>query len=187
MKYSKRKEEASRIAQEIKDKAIAEATEVKEDSFKKAKIESEDIISKAQKTVNKIKEDIRKELESKMIDMYASLLKIIFSDFARSHLNKALIEEFIEELRQSDLGSIEVDSKVVDILSVDTLTDEARSEIKKILTSNLKKEFTLSEKVDPSLLAGIMMKFGSLTLDGSLVSKIRDATLLQKERIEERV
>ena len=50
------------------------------------------------------------------------------------------------------------------------------------LSSKLNKEIELTERIDDSVMAGILIKLGSLILDGSLANKLRIATdQLEKE------
>ncbi len=185
--YNLKKEEAARVAQEIKDAAQKEAYAVRDDAFKKAKLESEDIISKAHKTVDKVRQDIHTELEAKLIEFCAELLKRIFSQVARLEVHQVLVKEFIEELRKTDISRISMDADTVEIVSIVSLSKDDRSEIEEIITEKTKKKFTYSERVDENILGGVMVKFGSLNLDGSLASRLKDAVLLQKQKIDERV
>lgn len=183
----KRKEEADSVALQIKEQAQKEADAVKEDAFKKAKAESEDIINKAHKTINKVHEDIGKELEAKTIDYCANLLKATLSKVAQDAIHSVLIQEFINDLSNADLTKMTIDSQSIDLLTVKSLNEAERGQIVKIISDKLKKKIPLEEKIDESLLGGAILKFGSLNLDGSLATKIRDAALAAKEKIEERV
>lgn len=184
--YRKKKEEADHIVQELKEKALKEYDEIRQDAFKKAKIESEDIISKAQRTVEKIKENIQNDLESKFTDYCAELLRHVFSNMAQESLDQILAREFIEELKNMEVSHMNVGSESVDILSARPLDAVVSREIKEALMNKFKKEISLSEKLDEKLIGGVLLKFGSLVLDGSLAARLREAVLYKKQKIEER-
>lgn len=184
--YKKRKEEAERIAQELKEKAYQEAAGIRDEAFKKAKVESEDIISKAHKTVAKVREDIKKEEESHMIDTCAHLLSNVFAQHSLEALHRAVVSDFIAELAATDLNRVGIDCTTVEFISFQPVLEEDRQKVRAAIASKIKREFTFTEKTDTALLAGMVVRFGSLTLDGSLASKLREAALLAKQSIEER-
>lgn len=184
--YRKKKQEADNIVQELKEKAQKEYDEIRLDAFRKAKVESEDIISKAQKTVEKIKEHIHNDLETKFTDYCAELLKCVFSNMAQESLDRILAKEFIEELLNMEVGHINIGPEGVDLLSARPFDEVVRKEIKDALINKFKKEIPLSEKLDEKLIAGVQLRFGSLVLDGSLAAKLKEAALNRKQKIEER-
>lgn len=185
--YNKKKEEADKIAAEIKDKAQAEAYAIREDAFKKAKTESENIIDKAHKTIGKVREDIQKELEIKMIDFCTGLLERTFTGATRVELNQILVKEFIADLHHAAIDNIAVDCNTVEVVTIKALEAQERQELKKILLERIKREFIITEKIDEGILGGLVIRFGSLTLDGSLATRIKEASGLMKQKVEERV
>lgn len=184
--YKKKKEEADQIVMQMKEQAQKEAYELRQDAFKKAKAESEDIITKAYNTVNKTREVIYKELEAKMMEYCGELLKNILGNVARNQVHDTLVKEFIAELRNTEVEKISLDCDSIEILTVKNLGEHEKDEIKKIVFEKTKKSFPLSEKIDDSLLSGVILKFGSLVLDGSLAAKIKEAVADKKQKIEDR-
>ncbi|MCU0666239.1 MAG: F0F1 ATP synthase subunit delta [Candidatus Omnitrophica bacterium] len=185
--YNRKKQEAENVASEIKDKATQEAYEIKESAFKRAKVESEDIITKAQKTINKIHDDIRKETETKMVERCGSMISRILSKTAVTQINNILWDEFLKELENANFGTIDSGVNSVDVVCAMPLDDKQRSKIGELLSVKLKKGLSLNETIDNSVLAGAILRFGTLTLDGSLASKINEIVLAEKQHIEERV
>ena len=185
--YKKKKQEADIVAKQIIEKAQNEAYQIRQDAFKKAKVESEDIITKAQRTVDKIREDIKKELETNLIDYCGRIFSSIFKTFAQQEIERVLIDEFLEEVKGADLSKIDSSYTSVELLYPKSIGQENRANIQAILNDRLKRKITITEKSDSSLLAGIVLKFGSLTLDGSLAARIKDTILAEKTKIDERV
>lgn len=183
--YKAKKEESERIASEIVSKANEEASNVRDDAFKKAKEESDAIITKAHKSVEKIKSDIRLELEMQTVEMCGKLLRVLFSQDVLFQLHRAMIADFLKELATTDLSKIAAEFSTVDISTYLPLTDEERRVITEIVNKKLRREIALKEEADPALLCGLMVKFGGLALDGSLASRIRDAVIAQKQSLEE--
>lgn len=79
-----------------------------------------------------------------------------------------VIQAAVSEMRDEQLGRLRVK-----VTSAQTLTDAQKKDI----TANLKKKFgkevVLMEKVDPSLLGGIMLRIGDRVYDGSVQGKLQ--------------
>ena len=185
--YKQKKEEADKIALEIKEKAENEAYAIRQEAFKKAKTESEDIITKAHNTINKIKEDIRKDVEKNILTLFAGLLKNIFSGSVQDAIHLALVKEFTEELRAMDMSKLSSDTSAIEVIVAKPLTEGQQKELKAILKEKLKREANFSVKEENEQVAGMVLKFGSLTLDGSLTMKVKEAVVGMKEKIDDRV
>lgn len=59
-----------------------------------------------------------------------------------------------------------------EVASAHALTDEQVGELKAVLKASVGKDVTLSTKVDPSLLGGLVVKIGSRMIDSSLKTKL---------------
>ncbi|HTY44737.1 MAG TPA: F0F1 ATP synthase subunit delta [Patescibacteria group bacterium] len=183
--YKNKKEEAEKIAHDLVEKANLDAAAVREDAFKKAKTESDAIIDKAHKTVEKIKTDIARAMELRIVEISGGLIKDVLSDAALEQVHKIMADDFLKELAEVDMAMISADVKDVEVVSFRPLTDLQRKRIKEIVSQKVKRDFVLVEKTDHALLSGILLKFGSLALDGALASKIRDGVITEKQRLDE--
>jgi F0F1-type ATP synthase membrane subunit b/b' len=183
--YKNKKEEAEKIAHDLVEKAEQEASAVRDDAFKKAKAESDAIIDKAHKTVEKIKADIARVMELQIVEISGGLLKDVLSEAALEQVHKVMAGDFIKELAEVDMAMISAEFKEVEVVSFLALTDTQRQQIKEIVSKKVKRDFVLIEKVDHNLLSGIVLKFGSLALDGTLASKIRDGVITEKQRLDD--
>ena len=62
------------------------------------------------------------------------------------------------------------------------LTDQEKKAIKKILSAKLGRELSLEEKLDETLIVGLLIEIGSLIIDGSLRNRLKKAVrYLKKE------
>lgn len=183
--YKLKKEEAEKVAKELTEKAYLEAAAIKDESFKKAKAESEAIINKAHKSVEKIRSDIRLELELRIIELCGGLFKTILNDNVFEHIHQVFVQDFIGELATVDLTKVTAEFKTVEIISYKPLDEARQEEIREIVSERLKKKVVVSQIIDEKLLAGMVLKIGGLTLDGSLASRINDCIIKQKEKLEE--
>jgi F-type H+-transporting ATPase subunit delta len=78
------------------------------------------------------------------------------------------IQLAVAALRDEHLGRLRVK-----VTSAQPLTDSQKHDIVARLSSNFSKEIVLIEKVDPSLLGGIILRIGDRVYDGSVLGKLQ--------------
>jgi len=84
---------------------------------------------------------------------------------------EGLINSSYEHL---DRLKIPQDNTEVKVVSAFALDDEQRRRLKDKLQEKLGFEITITEEVNPALIAGLVVSIGSLFLDGSLKFKIEE-------------
>lgn len=167
--------------QKIKAEARRAANQLHEDIIKKAKEEGDDIIRKAQAARDQIRTDAMVEAEGKMIDICAEILNKILSSVVQAQMNQKLIEEFIAELEKADLTKINSDVSEIEIVSMLPVPVGDQERIKKILDGKLGRSIRLYTNEDPKLLGGILMKIGTMVVDGSLAERVNEAAAQMKQ------
>lgn len=68
-----------------------------------------------------------------------------------------------------------------EVTSAQSLNDEQRGELKRVLGSYSGKSITMRESVDPAILGGLIVKIGSRQVDTSLRTKLNSLKLALKE------
>ena len=66
------------------------------------------------------------------------------------------------------------------VTSAHPLTDEQAAALKAALKATVGKDVTLSTRVDPSLIGGLIVKLGSRMVDSSLKTKLSNLSLSLK-------
>jgi len=77
------------------------------------------------------------------------------------------ITEIYEELKAEEQSSV-----VAEVTSAYALSDEQKSSIATALKKRLDREVSIVEKVDDSLLGGVVIRAGDLVIDGSAMRRI---------------
>jgi F0F1-type ATP synthase delta subunit len=167
--------------QKIKAEARRAANQLHEDIIRKAKEEGDEIIKKAQATRDQIKMDAVIEAESKMIEICGEVLIKTLSQVINEQINAKLVEEFISELDKADLTKINSDVSEIEIISSLPVVPAEEEKIKTILSTKLKRPIRLYTKEDPRLLGGILMKIGTMVVDGSLSERINETAQQLKQ------
>lgn len=179
-----RKKELDQLEQKMKNELEAEANKHREELIVKARADAEEIIVKAQNAADGIRHDIEKQMELKIIDHATAILGSVLTRRAKAALEQDLVEEFMEQLKNIDMSKISLDIKKADVVTTVGISDADLKRMSAIIKEKASREIALSVKVDPAHLAGIIIQFGSLQLDGSLKTAVRDAALVLKTDVE---
>jgi F0F1-type ATP synthase delta subunit len=173
--FSEKKAEADRQLQAQRDEAKREAARLKEQAIAEAKKESHKIVEQAHKNEKKIEAQIARQMEEKAIDYGGKVFKLVFSDLMSGELNRAFIDELVDALNEIEKGSIVVDSPDASVVVSHALDPDQHKRLESILKDKFQENATLTETVDESLLGGLILKMGSLEIDGSLRNRYKEA------------
>jgi F0F1-type ATP synthase delta subunit len=173
--FREKKAEADRQLQAQRDEAKREAARLKEQSIAEAKKESQKILDQAHRNEEKIKAQIARQMEEKAVEYGGQVFKLVFSDLMTEELNKQFIKELIDALDEIEKGSIVVDSPAAVVTVSHPLADDQKQRLESILRDKFNSKATLEEVVDESLLGGLVLKMGSLEIDGSLKTRYSEA------------
>jgi len=180
----KRRAEADELVLKMKEEAAQKAKEEREKIVTKARQDSEQIIAKAQRTKDDIRAVLEQEMELKAVDFATLVLKEILSDKGAGAFNHVLIDEFLENLEEVDMDMISADVNSLDVVTSTTLSDQHKNKLADIVKKKLGRSVSINASVDKKIIAGIILKFGSLSLDGGLKHLLEDQEVDVKERIE---
>jgi len=181
---SQRKQEASELTGKMRNEAEEESKNEREKIIGKAREESEEIIAKAQNAKEKIKIALEKEVDTKVVKTSVVILNEILSENAKKAFNKELIDEFFVKLENVDMSRISPETKEAEIISLVPLSDDEKENFSKIIEKKVGRKLTLSTLEDPQLGGGAILKFGSMSLDGSIKNLIRNAALKIQEEVD---
>ncbi len=179
-KRAKAAKEAEDILKEARERAEKESN----DTLSRSKTKGEEIVQKAIDAKDKIRKDILKDIDIKTIDFSSRALDKVLQKKMGEKFNEYLAEDFIEEFKSTDAKYIGKDVKSVEVISRYKLPAETLKRISKTINEKLKRDLKVLEKTDNKVLNGIVLKFGTLVIDGSLAANIKDAMEQIKKEIE---
>lgn len=182
---AKRKKEADELTRKMINEAETKAREERDKLIAKARQEGEEIIAKAQGTKDKMRQEVHREEAMKVVDLAGSILSSVLSERIRTTLDKELQQEFFEAVEKVDMSKITPDVAVIDIITVHAVDESYKDKIIEIVKAKLQRDVSVNAATDPNLLGGVVLKFGSLALDGSLQNFIREKLISLKQGIEE--
>ncbi len=168
--------EIDSMAAKFQAEAAAEARKREDEVLKLARAQAEEIIAKAQAS----REDMAKEIESqvtkKTIAFAAEVVKKALNENLSAALHAELVSEFVQKAKDMDLSAAAGADAVFVVRSPFTLKKDEVEKINALLAAKLNRVITFSEVLDKDLVAGIVVQFGSLVLDGSITNLIKDSS-----------
>jgi len=179
--YKSKMEKIQRETTETMTKARQDAKKTMENSRTQALEERTKLINEALQTREKMRQEVMAQMEEKAIFYSKEIITEFFSGDLGRLVHEELVKELIAALKDMDVGHFQIKADKVDIVSAEPLSAEWKRGIQKVLKEKIKKEVSLNETTDPSLVAGVTLKFGVFMVDGSLVHRLKEAAASLKK------
>jgi F0F1-type ATP synthase membrane subunit b/b' len=154
------KRNAEKLGLEASARAQAEAKKMLDDSADKAK---------------RLEAEILASSEEKALTLAQELIRFTLAQTDQKTLHTQLIDEFIEDLKKVDKEKLTVATDRALVLTPQAMSPQEQQVLKTVLSSKLGIPVSLEEKVDASLVGGMVIKLGGLVIDGSLKNKFNKA------------
>ncbi len=150
------------VEREIKEAAEAEAATIREAAVEEAE---------------QIKEQALGELRGQVAALAIAAAQKVIGDSLDDKRQHALIEEFFSGVKQGKVVVLEGESisgASAEVMSALPLTKKEQEAVKKDVVSQLGTSATISFRVDPSILGGLVIRIGDKVLDGSVSGKLEN-------------
>ncbi len=174
----------NRLTEEITTKqnqVREEAIKSLEDSKQRALQEREKIIGEAVQTRDKMRQEVMAEMDEKAIMHSKSILAELMTDELGRIFHELLMGEVITALKEVNLEAFQINTDTAEIKTPVALSAEDKKKIAQVLHEKIKKEVTFKEQVDPKLVAGLILTFGTFVIDGSLMNRVSEAAARMKQ------
>ncbi|NQT92819.1 MAG: F0F1 ATP synthase subunit delta [Lentisphaerae bacterium] len=162
--FQKRREESEKELSRTRDQVIGES-----------RAEAERMLDQARKGEEKLRQQIAQDMEEKAVDYGGQVFKLVFSERINEELNKQFVGELLDALDEVDGGSITVDTSEVEFIASHPLDPAQKTRLEQLLLEKFGEPIRVDERIQDDLLAGLVMKLGSLEIDGSLLNRYREA------------
>ena len=181
---AKKQAEARDLANKMRQDAEEQSKQEREKIIAQARKEGEDIIAKAQQAKEKMREEIERNNEMRVISHSTTILGTILSQKAQGAFQSLLISEFIETLKTIDMSKISPSMVEAEIVSLTPITDDAKQQFQQIFKTKLQRDIAVKTSVDPAIAGGVIIRFGSMALDGSLRNLMRETGIAMQEKVD---
>jgi F0F1-type ATP synthase delta subunit len=172
--YKKKKLEAEGLALQYKEEAEQDIKDKQDESYKKSKSEAERIVTDAQNMREKIRLEIAAEESNKMYKKCAELFNAVFEDMIRGKMNDIMLEDFLADMQKVEASHIPSNIDKIELVSSEQLSEEYNRRLGDTIRGKMSGNTPIEASVDEELVGGIMVKFGSLVLDGSIKNRLQE-------------
>lgn len=182
--YQAKKEEAASLAEKYRNEAADEMRQKKDEMLKAAKAQADEILERAKATKDDIYRKVETEARSNMVGQSAEILKNAVKARTLEGFHNLVLEDFLEKAKDFDLTKVGDHIDTVTIKTPFPLTEQQKAKINSYIASKINRSLKMEEIIEDVLLAGVLLQFGSLMLDGSLAASINDVSEELKEKIK---
>lgn len=171
--YKEKMMEAEEVSRAYHLKSKEEAQELKKQILDKANEEAEQIVRSAFNAKEKMREEIVEEMRKRMPMLISRIFKEFLSPAVRDMAHKELVRDVIDKIKKAEKITLKSKVDKGEIVSARPLSDNDKSEIETLIRNNLGYEVSLRGKEDSELVAGVIIKFGTILIDGSLDNRLK--------------
>jgi F-type H+-transporting ATPase subunit b len=153
-------ERAEAAAKEVQAQAEADAAKAREAALADAALERDRVLA-----------DVRGQIAA----LAMAAAQRLIGDALDERRQRALIEEFFSGVRSGKVLVLEgesMDGASAEITSALPLTPEEQEAVKKDVLSKVGAQATVTFRVDPGILGGLVVRVGDKVLDGSVAGQL---------------
>lgn len=182
------RENAEKDARVIINQAQTDASQKVREATERAEIAARDVMAEAEEEAAKARENARAEAELERDRILADLRGQISAlamaaaqrligdalDESRQH---ALIEEFFSGVKTGKVVVLEgetVSGAAAEVTSALPLSSNEQDIVKNDILSKIGEQATVTFRVDPNILGGIIVRVGDKVLDGSVAGQLEE-------------
>lgn len=164
---------AAEIVREATDRAEAAVREVRVNADAELAKARENALADIEQERNRALSDVRGQIAALAM---AATHKLIGESLDEKR-QRSLLEEFFSGVRSGKVTVLEGDANVkgqsAEVTSALPLTSEEQESVKKDILSKLGKTASVTFRVDPSILGGLVVKIGDQVVDGSVAGQLQ--------------
>ena len=181
---AKAEEEAEKIlaqAQQEANQRVRQSTERAEETAREiraaAEAEAGQIRETAAHEARHAKEEALGELRGQIAALAMAAAQKLIGEALDEKRQRALIDDFFSGVKAGKVVVLEgekVSGASADVTSAVPMTDKEQEQVKKDVLAKLGASATVSFKVDPTILGGLVIRVGDKILDGSVAGKLEN-------------
>lgn len=174
--------EAKAILAEAQNNAAQKVREATE----RAEVAAKEIIAQAEAQASKIREEAKMEaaqerdrilleLRSQIASLAIAAAQKLIGEALDEKRQHALLEEFFSGVKSGKvvvLEGVELSGASAEVISALPLLPHEQEAVKKEILSKMGEQASVSFRVDPSIMGGLIVKVGDKVLDGSVVGQL---------------
>jgi len=154
-------------------KVEGQAEEMKKKALDQANQESERILNIASNAKEKMREEIALEMRKKAPALASHIFTEALSDKVKLIMHKELVKEVASEVKKIDKAKFNLKIKKGELDLAYPLDKDEKNSLFSLVIDRLGYQIPFEEKVEKHLGAGVVIKLGTLVIDGSLANRLK--------------
>ena len=173
--FAQRKEAAEAKFQKQKEDAEKELGARRDQMLGEAKREGDKIIEQSRRNEANLRQQLLQDMEEKAVDYGGQAFQLVFGEKMNVSINAAFIDELLDALEQVDAGGLTVDAGEAQFVTSHPLDAKQKKRLETIIAEKFGLTLAVKETVNPDVLGGMLLKLGSMEIDGTLRTRIQEA------------
>ena len=168
---AKAQQEASKLVRESTERGEEVRREIKQN----AEEEAAEIRATAQEQAQQTREQALGDLRGQVASLAIAAAQKVIGDALDEKRQHALIEQFFSGVKAGKVVLLEdesVSGASAEVTSALPLTDEEQATIREDIVGKLGDSATITFRIDPNILGGLVIRVGDKVLDGSVAGKL---------------
>jgi len=154
-------------------KAEEQAEEMKKDTLDRANEESERILNAASNAREKMREEIALEMRKRAPALASRIFIDVLSEKTKLAAHREFVVEVANEMKKIDKAKFNLKIEKGELETAYPLDKSEKSSLSSLVVERLGYKIPFEEKVDERLVAGVIIRLGTLVIDGSLSNRLR--------------
>ena len=135
----------------------------------------------AQSRIEALSLEMRRKEYERVLSASRKIFEMIFTPKGKENIQRVLVSELIDEIMSVDDSKFAAGSAEAVLICACPIDDPDRKRLEDIISAKIHAPAILQVSVDETIIAGIVVKIGALTIDGSLRNKLSKAVAILKE------
>ena len=173
--YQERLIKAENEVKKLKAEAKEEADKLKEEQLSKARNEAERIINQALNAKEKMREEVEFHMQEKAVQQSLRIIQQVLNSDHQKLVHEGFVDEVLSELEKIEPEKLRAITESGELITPYEINKEKKDKIINILSKKTNKSISLEKKIDKEVISGIIIKLGSVVIDGSLAGKLKEA------------
>jgi F0F1-type ATP synthase membrane subunit b/b' len=171
------RDEATRLLKDAREKV----ERLNSESQHQAQLQIRQMLEQSKQKLQAMENELNAQFEHTVMQMAEKLFSLVFSGRSRQGLQRVLTLELIDEISNLSQEMFPRNVGVVQVRCGCPLSEDERGLLKGVLSEKTGGNVEISELPDETMIAGLIMQLGPLTLDGSLKNRLDKAILYAKK------
>ena len=159
-------------AEDIVQKAKAQAGNVRTVAVEEAKHRARQLLLEAEQGKAQLKLELAKTLNGQAVRQACDALRTLLRPEGLAALHHSLVAELLPALATLDVQPLKADVERVEVVTAQPLSPEESKRITQWAAGALGPQVALQAETDPSLVAGCLVRLGQTVVDNTLANRL---------------